>query len=105
LPANFDVYWADYSAPFGSPYYDNGLALYSAGGPVKITAAGAYLFSAIDNGFGACISCGDMGVMYVASHPIIPTPLPPAAWLFGSALAGIGLLGRRKSKRAAVVAN
>jgi hypothetical protein len=105
LPANFDVYWADYSAPFGSPYYDNGLALYSAGGPVKITAAGAYLFGAIDNGFGACILCGDMGVMYVASHPIIHTPLPAAALLFGSALAGLGLLGRRKFKHAAVVAD
>jgi len=104
LPANFDVHWADYSAPFGSPYYDNGLALYSAGGPVKITAAGAYLSNAIDNGFSACISCGDMGVMYIASHPI-QTPLPPAALLFGSVLAGLGLLGRRKLKRVAVVAD
>jgi hypothetical protein len=36
--------------------------------------------------------------------PVTHTPLPPAALLFGSALAGLGLLGRRKLKRAATLA-
>lgn len=34
----------------------------------------------------------------IASLEVAPVPLPAAAWLFGSALFGAGLLGRRKSQ-------
>jgi hypothetical protein len=35
-------------------------------------------------------------------HTISQTPLPPALVLFGSALVGLGVLGRRKRKGATV---
>jgi hypothetical protein len=34
-------------------------------------------------------------------HDVLATPLPPAFWLFGSGLAGLGLLGWRGKKKAA----
>lgn len=40
---------------------------------------------------------GDVGGAIVATPmPVAPVPLPAAVWLFGSALAGLGLLGRRQ---------
>jgi hypothetical protein len=32
---------------------------------------------------------------------VTPVPLPAAAWLFGSALVGVGIIGRRKKRQAA----
>ena len=34
-----------------------------------------------------------------AAPPPAPVPLPAAMWLFGSALLGLGILGRQKSAR------
>jgi hypothetical protein len=36
------------------------------------------------------------------STPTPPVPIPGTVWLFGTALAGLGLLGRRKRKAQAI---
>lgn len=38
---------------------------------------------------------------YTATISAAPVPIPAAAWLFGSALSGLGVIGRRKGKPAA----
>jgi hypothetical protein len=37
------------------------------------------------------------GQQYTATIAAAPVPIPAAAWMFGSALAGIGVMGRRKN--------
>ncbi len=37
----------------------------------------------------------------IDSVRVTPVPLPAAAWLFGSALVGVGIIGRRKKRQAA----
>lgn len=44
---------------------------------------------------------GDASTKYGTSSAPTPTPLPAAAWLFGSALVGLTGLSRRKNKTAA----
>jgi hypothetical protein len=41
------------------------------------------------------------GYVLNISQAVAPVPIPAAAWLFGSALAGLGVIGRRKDKAAA----
>jgi hypothetical protein len=45
-----------------------------------------------------CPAGGPTGLVDVSTGPIPPVPIPPAAMLFGSALVGLGLLGRRRRK-------
>ena len=46
---------------------------------------------------GSTTSCAATGVVF--DGPPIATPLPPAALLFGSALVGLGVLGRRRRSK------
>jgi hypothetical protein len=39
------------------------------------------------------------GNVAIASLPVAAVPLPAAVWLFGSALAGLGVVGRKKAER------
>jgi hypothetical protein len=58
------------------------------------------LFFAFDVGIGctatACANTGFAGATLTSTSPV---PLPPAALLFGSALVGMTMLGRRRSQR------
>lgn len=40
----------------------------------------------------------DTGISQSDNFTLIAVPLPPAAWLYGSAILGVGMLGRRKRK-------
>lgn len=47
-------------------------------------------------------ACGQgQGYTFTVSSAAAPVPVPAAVWLFGSALAGMGVIGRRKDKAAA----
>ena len=47
---------------------------------------------------------GGANNVLLASLSATPAPLPPALLLFGTTLAGLGILGRRRKKAAAVQA-
>ena len=57
-------------------------------------------FADVGNVGGAQTGIIDFGP---AATQFSTVPLPPAALLFGTALAGLGILGRRRSKKAAAV--
>jgi len=63
-------------------------------------AASLYLM-ATSNTLGMIIFTGGQGqALPSLSFDVVsasPVPLPAAVWLFGSALAGMGMVGRRKS--------
>ena len=49
---------------------------------------------------GSTTSCAATGVVYDDLPQTSTVPLPPAAFLFGTALAGLGILGRRRRSNA-----
>jgi hypothetical protein len=78
----------DYIAPFGEP-----LGVYGDGWSVADAAVGADWIVSADDGCSNCGGYSERGVYLVRSV----VPVPPAIWLFGSALAGLGWMRRKKS--------
>jgi len=79
----------------GQAYSDNvdganGFTFYAQAGQVYSVYLGGVGFSRWNTGVDN----------YQLSVSAAPVPIPAAAWLFGSALAGLGVFGRRKGKQA-----
>jgi hypothetical protein len=115
LNANISlVQLANYSTPIGSPFYQNGLSLYSDNGPTQVTAPGSYNFLAGYPVIGDCkAGCSENSVWYIGSRPeimvtpvpaalpISPVPLPAALPLFATGLGIMGVLGWRSNRKPA----
>ncbi len=105
------VQLANYSTPIGSPFYQNGLSLYSDNGPTMVTVPGSYNFLAGYPVIGNCAAgCSENSVWYIGSRPeimvtplpaalpISPVPVPAALPMFLGGLIGIVALTRRRRK-------
>jgi hypothetical protein len=115
LNANISlVQLANYSTPIGSPFYQNGLSLYSDNGPTQVTVPGSYNFLAGYPVIGDCTAgCSENSVWYFGSRPeimvtplpaalpISPVPLPAALPLFATGLGIMGVLGWRRNRKPA----
>jgi hypothetical protein len=86
--------------------YPNGSMLYL--GQDTIQQENAYSFVYNGNEFGFTAPIGAFGIdtnLRLGTAEVIQTPLPSASVLFGTGLAGLGLLGWRRKKRAAALAD
>jgi hypothetical protein len=74
-------------------------ALSNSGGTAVLTT-GSFLTIAYDSGAGPFAGSPDLSYgmdRKIVSGTVSSVPIPAAAWLFGSALAGLGWLGRKRS--------
>ncbi len=73
---------------------------FSDSGDVTFTAQAGQIYSILLGGYSGPDNYGPHAG-YSLSITSAPVPVPAAVWLFGSALAGMGVLGRRKEKATA----
>ena len=60
-----------------------------------LSGAQKLIFQAVEAGLYSCLSQPASRGTYVVER-VSPVPIPAAAWLFGSALLGLGALKRKK---------
>ena len=79
-----------------SPFDLNGLPTQSIGGGTAVKLALGYTGSS----FTFDVLANEL---YISGLEVRPVPLPAAAWLFASSLAGLGWIGRRRHRKAGAV--